>query len=143
VLGPKTTKAEEFSKYILESSPEFSKIYNQALEAEGHHLDKIAGVGLRKALEYLIKDYSIIKRPNDEENIKKLPLGNVIENYVDDHKVKACAKRAVWLGNDETHYIRKWEDKDISHLKLLIGLTVKWVEGELMMEEYIQDMPDN
>ena len=41
----------------------------------------------------------------------------VISRYIDDSNIKNVAKRAVWLGNDETHYIRKWEDKDLSFLK--------------------------
>jgi hypothetical protein len=52
------------------------------------------------------------------------------------------AKRAAWLGNDETHYIRKWEDKDLDDLKKLIKLTVLWIEMEQMTKDALVEMPE-
>jgi hypothetical protein len=57
--------------------------------------------------------------------------------------VKECAKRAAWLGNDETHYTRKWETKDVSDLKLLVKLTVNWIDNVLLTEKYIAEMGTN
>jgi len=54
--------------------------------------------------------------------------------------VKDCVERAVWLGNDETHYVRKWEASDISDLKMLIDLTAHWMTSELLTERYLKDM---
>lgn len=34
----------------------------------------------------------------------------------------------MWLGNDETHYVRRWEEKDLSDLKRLISMTVSWID---------------
>ena len=70
------------------------------------------------ALEFLIKDYACLENPDKEEVIKKTLLGKCINEYILDSNVKACAKRATWLGNDETHYVRKWTDQDISDLKI-------------------------
>ena len=64
----------------------------------------------------------------------------MIGQYVEDANIKACAKRAVWLGNDETHYVKKWGDKDISDLKVLIKLTVGWVQNCILTQQYIADM---
>ncbi|MGH9690457.1 MAG: hypothetical protein ACRD4C_05105 [Candidatus Acidiferrales bacterium] len=61
--------------------------------------------------------------------------------YVKNEKVKAIAARAVWLGNDETHYTRKWEDKDLEDLKNLIQLTVHWIEMEKMTASVLKEMP--
>ena len=108
---------KEFSEIIKTISPQFSIIYNQAYFAEQNNLNQITGVGFRKALEFLIKDYAIKNNPSEEESIKKELLMQVISRYIDDSNIKNVAKRAVWLGNDETHYIRKWEDKDLSFLK--------------------------
>lgn len=47
---------------------------------------------------------------------------------------------AVWLGNDETHYYRRWEDKDINDLKLLIKLTANWIEIKELTKNYSEDM---
>lgn len=50
-----------FSEIINSISPQFVLIYNQAYYAEQTNLDQICGVGYRKALEFLIKDYLISK----------------------------------------------------------------------------------
>ncbi|EMY61519.1 DUF4145 domain-containing protein [Leptospira terpstrae] len=137
---PKTIVKNEFSTEITKTSPNFIEIYNQASVAEQQNLYHIAGVGFRKSLEFLIKDYLIIKFPEDEEKIKKELLGNSIRNRISDQNIKACAERAAWLGNDETHYTKKWEDKDISDLKILLQLTVKWIEAELLTKAYLENM---
>ena len=134
-------KTMEFNSSINELSPSFIQIYNEAYMAEQHQLMEICGVGYRKALEFLIKDYVISKHQTEEENIKKLFLGNCISAYVTDERVKLVATRAVWLGNDETHYVRKWEDKDLTDLKKLIDLTVHWIEMEVLTESFENDMP--
>jgi hypothetical protein len=47
----------------------------------------------------------------------------------------------MWLGNDGTHYMRTWQDKDINDLKLLVRLTASWIETVLLTEKYKQAMP--
>ena len=113
---------------------------SQSEAAEAYQLGQIAGAGYRKALEFLIKDYAIKKNPEKEDEIKKSFLGNCINNFVPDENVKECARRAVWLGNDETHYIRKWEEKDINDLKILIRLTQAWILNSLLTEGYLAEM---
>lgn len=74
-------------------------------------------------VEFLIKDYTIKKHPEKEDEIRKALLGKCIQNYISVTKIKECAKRATWIGNDETHYVRKWKDKDVKDLKILIQLS--------------------
>ena len=135
-----TIKSEIFSMEISDLSPAFVKIYNEANFAEQNELLEICGVGYRKALEFLIKDYLACKKPENENEIKKALLGKCINEYVDDTRIKETAKRAVWLGNDHTHYVKKWEGKDLSDLKLLIKLSVNWIESELMTEQFVKSM---
>lgn len=45
-----------------------------------------------------------------QDDIKARPLAQVINNFVDNENIKQCTKRAVWFGNDETHYVRTWAD---------------------------------
>lgn len=139
-LTPMTAKEEPFSDLIKTLSPSFVKIYNQSVAAESLELDQISGIGFRKAFEFLIKDFAINQKPADEDAIKKTFLGTVIRDYVDDPRLKSAAERATWLGNDETHYVRKWVDKDISDLKTLIKLSVNWIENVLLSEQYAADM---
>lgn len=100
-----------------EISADFVEIYNQAKAAEEYGLTHISGMGYRKALEFLVKDFAIKQDPSKEEKIKADPLGAVLKKYIDDKYVKQSAKAASWIGNDETHYQRKHEDKDINDLK--------------------------
>lgn len=132
----------KFNESIQEISPSFVKIYNEAYSAEQQNLREICGVGYRKALEFLIKDYVILSNKEKEEKILKMPLGNCIKELVTDDKVKSVAKRAVWLGNDETHYVRKWETKNLEDLKKLIALTVHWIEMEKLTESFRTEMPE-
>lgn len=132
-----------FDKIIEELSPDFVDIYNQANHAESLNLEHLAGIGLRKAFEFLIKDYAISKNPDKAEQIKKMKLSKCIKTYITNEKTKKCAERATWLGNDETHYVRIWETKDISDLKKLIDITVSGILNELQAEQYISEMPSS
>ena len=131
-----------FSEIITSISSQFASIYNQAYYAEQMRLDQICGVGYRKALEFLIKDYLLSKETDEQviENIKKKFLNNCIQENVQNDNIKNVAKRAVWLGNDETHYVRQWEDKDVQYLKKLIDLTVRWIENEIETERVLQEI---
>lgn len=139
-LLPRTLKAVTVVQEVADISPQFAEIYNQAFQAEAYGLGEIAGVGFRKSLEYLIKDYCTKQQPEKEEDIKKRPIAQVIEAFVSNENVKQCAKRAIWLGNDETHYVRKWEGKDIKDLKLLIQITVNWIQQEVITKKLLEDM---
>lgn len=135
-------KKREFDKIINDISEMFSEIYNQAQIAEVSGLNQICGVGYRKALEFLIKDYAIKLKPEDEPKIKSILLTPVINNYITSENIKNVAKRASWLGNDETHYERKWEGKDVQSLKKLIDLTISWIETEENTRLILEEMPD-
>lgn len=134
---------EKFSKHISTISPDFCAIANQAHKAEGQGWHLVAGPGYRKALEFLIKDYLCRLRPGDADKIKRAQLGICIESYVDNEKVKSTAARAAWLGNDETHYLRKWKDKDLEGLKKLIRLTLHWIEMEEETNTAVRDIPES
>lgn len=124
-----------FDEKMQNLSPQFCKIYNQALAAESSSLDEIAGLGYRKALEFLVKDFSIHECPEDEEKIKKLPLSLCVKNYIKNETISTLAERSVWIGNDEAHYIRKQEDRDVSDMKDFIQATVYFIGMILIAED--------
>jgi hypothetical protein len=132
----------EWPEQIKSISPSFCAIANQAQNAEHQGWKLIAGPGYRKALEFLLKDYLCKMRPADSEKIKSVPLGTCIENYLDNDKIKQVAKRATWLANDETHYTRKWEDKDLEDLKKMMELTVHWIVMEELTGGIVTNMPN-
>lgn len=131
----------QFSDHIATISPMFCIIFNESQGAESEGWKLIAGPGYRKALEFLVKDYLCTLKPSEADKIKATQLGPCIEAFVDNDKVKQTAKRAAWLGNDETHYVRKWEDHDLSDLKNLTELTVRWIEMEEMTTHIVAAMP--
>lgn len=139
-VAPINPEEIQVPELIEELSPFFVQIYNQAIKAESMKLDQIVGIGIRKSLEFLIKDFAVFENKDKEEAIRRSQLGDCIKNYINDHNIKECAKRAIWLGNDETHYVRKWEEKDIKDLKTLVKLTINWIENHLLTKKYISEM---
>ena len=119
-VGPTVAKAPDIPAEVRSISPSYAHIVTQAIAAEATGLEQIAGVGYRKALEFLIKDYCIQKNIDNGDEIKRKFLGACIETYVTDANVKRCARLATWLGNDEAHYARQWDAKDLNDLKTLI-----------------------
>ena len=99
--------------------------------AENMGLSEICGLGYRKALEFLIKDYGILFHPDDEEKIKNMALSPCINTYIDNPRIKTLATASAWIGNDETHYVRKHEDYNLEHLKIFISATVSFINSEL------------
>jgi hypothetical protein len=139
-MYPLTAKGFNVIEGIADLSQQFVKIADQATKAEADGLGEIAGIGYRKAIEFLIKDYCIKIHPDNATSIRKLPLAQCIEQFVKDSNVKECAKRATWLGNDEAHYERIWTDHDVKDLKTLIRLTQHWISNEILTEQYLGDM---
>ncbi len=132
---PKFPKQIHFDDYIENISSSFTEIYNQAVSAESHELNQISGIGYRKALEFLIKDYCIYRNNDKESEIKSMLLSQVITTYIDSPKIQNLAKASAWIGNDETHYVKKFEDKDINDLKKFINATVAFITYELISDE--------
>ncbi|HEM4802425.1 TPA: DUF4145 domain-containing protein, partial [Streptococcus suis] len=112
-------------------SPIGKQIYVQALKAEHEQLDHIAGIGYRKALEFFVKDFSIVTNPDDEDKIIKMPLKQVIEKYIKDDDLKTFALASAYIGNDEGHYYRNNPDKDFSHLKNYLHGVIHYMEMKL------------
>lgn len=133
--APSHFEKQNFPECISNLSPSFVKIYNQSLEAEHHNLDEIAGIGYRKALEFLIKDFLIFHEHKEMSKVNPTALGNCINTMIDNPQLKIAASRATWLGNDQTHYEQKYTDKDINDLKRLIKLSVNWIEMIFLTDE--------
>lgn len=141
-MYPTPPMSPKHASEIDKISPRFSEIYKQTARAEAEGLIELVGIGYRKSLEILIKDWLIHEHPGEEEKIKTLNISQCIRDYVDDENLKECAKRAVWLANDETHYIRKWANKDLSDLKELLTITLYWLSAHLVSRRLIDEMPD-
>lgn len=139
-ISPKTFPGQKFSEEIFLLSPKFVEIYNQAFIAELSGLNEICGGGYRKSLEFLVKDYAIEINPSNEESIKGKLLKRCIVDHISHEQIAFMAERAAWLGNDEAHYVRKWEEKDVQDLKQLIKLTASFIETELISKKIQAEM---
>jgi hypothetical protein len=116
-------------------SPRFVEIYHQAESAEQFGLTELCGVGYRKALEFLVKDFAISYYPGESEKIRALQLSPCISSYIDNQQLKDLARASAWIGNDETHYTRKHEDYNLEHLKTYIDAIVSYITFNLTAQE--------
>ena len=140
---PRQLKPYSVPDELRAISPDFCDIYIEADKAEQLGLKLVCGPGYRKALEFLIKDYLTLQQTTEEakKKIADSPLMACIKEFVTDSRVRTTAERATWLGNDETHYIRKWEDKDLEDMKRLITLTGYWIQSEHLTKSAVAEMP--
>ena len=134
---PISYEVRKFEEVIQNVSKRFANIYNQAKYAEELKLDEISGMGYRKALEILIKDYAITLNPDESAIITNtnFTLDQCIKKYIKNEKLQNLSKLTSWLGNDETHYTRKHVDKDIKDLKEYLEAVIYFVIFDLTADK--------
>ncbi|KRL97461.1 hypothetical protein FD50_GL001442 [Liquorilactobacillus satsumensis DSM 16230 = JCM 12392] len=126
----------DLPKNLNNTFPGFKKIYDQSLQAESMGLDEIAGVGYRKAIEFLLKEFVISKNPEKRSEIESKFLGNVINENLDDlPRIQTLAKAAVWIGNDETHFVKIHSEKDLKDMKGFLSAAALYISAELKADE--------
>lgn len=111
--------------------PKFYSIYCQALTAESYGLTDLIGLGFRKSIEFLIKDFLIKIKNSDTDKISDMSLQKAI-NEIDDTRIRTLATKTYWLGNDETHYIKKHQDRDYKDMKNFIKALYSYINYELI-----------
>lgn len=123
---------------VQQISRKFVEIYEDSLYAESYDLHHLVGIGLRKATEFLLKDYAIYKNPDDADEIKPMYLMQVITKFYSDQKnILTLAKATTWLGNDETHYLKIHTDKDLDDLKMFLKALISFIDNSLIFEEAV------
>lgn len=140
-MDPDPIWDQEYDKRIDQVSPRFALIYRQTVRAEMLGLDALVGIGYRKAIEFLLKDWAISDHPDEKDVIAKMHLGDCIQKYIPDPVLRDGFARVVWLGNDETHYQRKWDDKDIDDLKRLLHASLNKMACDLELKSLAETMP--
>lgn len=124
----------DISKEIQESYPDFYNVYIQAIKAENIGLTEICGMGFRKSLEILVKQYLINQNNSLKDKILAESLSQSI-NRIENFKIKTLALGAVWLGNDETHIIRKFTNYDINDMKGFISALCHLISLDITFEK--------
>jgi hypothetical protein len=136
-LGP------HWPESILNLPSKFIVTYMQALQAESLGLDEISGMGFRKAIEYLVKDYLIQRNSALKGTIEDKSLSMAISDNFNDpqeNDLKELLLRATWLGNDLTHYLKYHENFSIVDLKELIKLVVDEIHSIEQKRHYIANI---
>lgn len=127
---------------IIEKFPKFVEIYEQSLKAEAFGLNDISGVGYRKALEFLIKDFVINILEYNSDEISSLTLANTIRK-IENPQINNLATATTWIGNDQTHYERRYEDKDIQDMKMFLKALINFISYELTLKEALGFIEEN
>ena len=104
---------------MKEIDPDFFEVYRQAANAEASNLDKICGMGYRKAVELLVKNYLIAKCPENKTAILSEQLSASIRR-IEYPSIQALAKASTWIGNDETHIVKKNPEYGLPEMKKFI-----------------------
>lgn len=114
--------------------PEFFEIYQQSSLAEEQRLMKIAGMGYRKSLEFLVTDFLIkYPVPNVSEDWLKNPKTSLSSkiNKLTNNRLKNLSKAISFIGNDETHYTRRHPEHDVQSIKIFLNALLSEVQNEL------------
>lgn len=145
-LEPTRPYEPPISEIVKNKFPAFYKIYKEANVVDTLGLSEVSGMVFRKSLEFLVKEFAkagLDNLNNKEEilnEIDKMSLAGCIKKYINDPNTKSMAERTAWLGNDETHYLKKWPEKDINDLKILLQLTINSIENQLLINKYQEEM---
>ena len=127
---PSAIPGLQIDECINKVSPRFYEIYSQCLQAKSSGLNELYGMGFRKALEHLVKDYAIFKNPAEQKIIESISLHQCIERYFNDSDAKNALLACKILGNNETHYVNDNDKNDVYLFENLIEDTIYYIHRE-------------
>lgn len=132
---PSTKVVSTFPEHITKHFSNFIEIYEQSAYAQQEGLNSICGMGYRKALESLVKEYSILTHPQDKDKIFSAQLSECIKTYIPDPDIQNLAIASTWIGNDETHLVKRNPDYAIDDLIRFIRVLTTEIERKLTIQE--------
>ena len=115
---------------ICNISPRFVELHNQCYWAEKNNFFELAGTGYRNAMEVLIKDFAIKELGESSDEAKKLKLFDAIGKYIPDYRFQNAADVVRIIGNDYTHYERKYDDVEFDYVKIYLDLVIMYVDAQ-------------
>lgn len=120
----------KFPQEIENISSKFIEIYQQAMTAKNQGLNELVGIGLRKAIEFLIYDYI--------KNVLALEPAKTLENRIKQINVQNVNVHSTlvrWVGNDNTHVEIKHPEFSIAEMIKSIDLVVYYLFAEYKSKE--------
>lgn len=118
---------------IEKCSPRFAELYSQALRCQVHGDLDLAAVGMRSALEILVKDYAQQELGKSFDEVKNKKLISAISEYLGEQELVSSADVIRIIGNDYTHYERKYPECDFDVLKKYMEIFISLIEVKLMI----------
>lgn len=118
---------------VQDLSPRFVDLYRQAQAAEDLEAWDVAAMGYRAALEVLLKDYAIRALGRDEKAVARSKLADLIVEVFHEQELVNCADVVRLLGNDYTHFQRRYTDVDFVNIRRYLDLLVLSVAARLAM----------
>lgn len=134
VIYPSITFAPYSNKILEKISARFIDMYNQALQSEFNKNLELAAIGYRSALEILVKDYAIKELGQNPKEVISKKLCPAIGAYLNQEDLVKTADVVRILGNDYTHYERKYPQHDFELLKGYMEIFLKQIEVQYMIK---------
>lgn len=125
-----TGSPDVFPQTIQDLSPSFVKIHTQAKTAENNGHFELASTGYRNSLEFLIKDFAIKCLGKTSEEVAPKTLYKAIEDYLPNESLIKSADVVRILGNDNTHYTKKYPNLELPTLKKYLKYFIDIIERE-------------
>lgn len=138
-VSPMEIKEKNYSPEIKEVSPRFVHLFNQLFIAEQKNIEFILGIGYRKSLEFLIKDFLVYNDPSAKEKIENASLTYCL-NKIDYKNISVVSNKVSWLGSEENIFTRKWDSKDINELKKFIEVTSSYITANIRLKKYMDKL---
>lgn len=126
-------REKELPKELSEISPRFVKIYNEALIAEENDLSELVGVGFKKAIEFLIRDYLIKFKKENEKEVLEQPLKDIM-GKISDHRVTQLTATYKWL-NSCNFCNRTFDEKDVQEMKKFINVISEYIIYNVLLKK--------
>lgn len=130
---PVVHKVPQLPESLEKISPRFVELYKQSFDAEQNSYFELAGSGYRNAIEVLIKDFAIQELKIPEKEACKKSLSQAIEAYLPSINASISADVMRVLGNDYTHYERKYKDIDFQVLKRYLQIFINSIDCEYLI----------
>lgn len=125
--------AEFENERLANVSPRFISYYNQAMRAELAGDIELAATGYRMSLECLVKDYAINELGRDRNEVSRKTLYEAIGEYLGERDLISTADVVRILGNDYTHYERRYPEHDFPILKSYMEIFIRLIDTKIMI----------
>lgn len=118
-----------------EAFKKFQAVYKDTYSADSYGLFEVAGMGYRKCIEFLIKDFLLLTHPEKRETVEnpKIMLGNLIKDHMKEDDLSSLQLKLSnynKLATDEVHYI-KHSGFGIDTIREFFNYLVKLIDDNL------------